>query len=47
MIEILASSQTFFLGDWFVIGIIGGILWAFKDNFNFGPNNDDDENLYY
>jgi len=53
MIEILATSAdgsyfSLFTGDWIVFGGLGGIFWAFKDNFNFGGSeSDDDEQHYY
>jgi hypothetical protein len=51
MIEILAAADTsylgFFTGDWLVFGLASGIYWAFKDNFSFGPRDDDDEQHYY
>lgn len=51
MIEILASANSsyfgFFPGDWMVFGLAGGIFWAFKDNFSFGPKNDEDDEQHY
>lgn len=54
MIEILASAPdtsyiSLFDGDWIVFGLIGGLIWALKDNFNFGRKNqeDYDEHDYY
>lgn len=51
MIEILAAADTsylgFFSGDWIVFGLLGGIFWALKDNFRFGPNDEDDNEHYH
>lgn len=52
MIEILATLPnkdyaSFFTGDWLVLGIIVGIIWAAKNGFNFFSKNNDDEDLYY
>ena len=52
MIEILAAANKeyydFFTADWLNIGVVGGIIWAAKDNFNFGCfNDDDDEHMFY
>ena len=52
MIEILAAANKeyfdFFTADWLILGVVGGIIWAAKDNFNFGCfNDDDDEHMFY
>ncbi len=52
MIDIIATAnneyQSFFTGDWLIIGILFGIVWAAKGNFNFGDREDkDDEHMYY
>ena len=52
MINILAAAnieyQSFFTGDWLIIGIAFGVIWAAKDSFSFGRDHqDDDEHLHY
>jgi hypothetical protein len=52
MIEILATAPdtsylSLFQGDWIVFGVLGGIIWAIKDNCNFGGSQADDDEHYY
>lgn len=53
MIELIATMpntgyQSFFEADWIIFGLVGGVLWALKDKFNFGTNNrEDNEQDYY
>tara|TARA_B110000495_G_scaffold117712_1_gene102182 strand:- start:4303 stop:4461 length:159 start_codon:yes stop_codon:yes gene_type:complete len=52
MMDILAAANVeyndFFTADWLVFGVIGGIIWAAKDNFNFGCFKDeDDEHMFH